>query len=552
MLVALTLVVALVAALVACSRGKPAAPGLRVKPRLVVLVVIDQWPSWVFEKQQALFEGGIGRVLREGAVVMHGELPYANTFTAPGHATLGTGVTPNVHGIVGNYWIRGDETRARAAEYDPDAPLHSVASSLDGDLPAADDGASGRALRSDGVADVLRRATGGTARSVSIALKPRAAAMMLGKRPDLAIWYDASAGGMTTSKAYADAAPAWLATLAREYPASRYFGATWDPRDPALLARATGIPDAAPGERSEFGLGEAFPHALTAAESPAKAIIQTPFADELISQTVAVALDELQLGQDTVPDLLAISFGAHDYAGHDWGPDSWEVLDLTLRLDGALGRLFELLDARVGEDQWAVLVTSDHGATPVVERARLRSARRIPPAEIERAAEVAVEAHVRAPGPWVNDLVSSNLYMTAKFRALPVETRGPALDAAAAAVAALPNIGFAGRSDRFSPGCTVESDTYRAICLGTVPGDAGELYVYPIAGSSISAYKAGSAHDAPFDDNRRVPILIKAPGVAHQRGDGSLLQVAPTLAALLGIDPPAAAREPALFGIQRR
>jgi hypothetical protein len=539
------------ALLAACARGSGPA-GARVKPRLVVLVVIDQWPSWVFEEQQALFTGGIRRLLREGGVVMNGELPYANTFTAPGHAALATGATARVHGIVGNHWYRRDEERNRPAEHDPEAPLHVVGASLDGETPGGDRGASGRALRVEGIADVLRRATSGTARSVSIGLKARSATLMTGRRPDLAIWYDASAGGMTTSQAYAAEPPPWLVALARTYPASRYFGSTWEARDPALLARATKLADDSPGEHSQLGLGSAFPHALSAAPAPAKAIIQTPFADELVAQAVASALDELQLGRDDVPDLLAISFGAHDYAGHDWGPDSWEVLDLTLRLDRTLAQLFDLLDARVGEDRWAVIVTSDHGATPVVERARLRSARRIPPAQIERAAEQAVATQLDAPGPWVADLVSSNLYMTAKFRELAEPARGAALDAAVAAIAKVPGIAFAGRTDRFSGACTVEQDTLRAICLGTVPDDAGELYVYPMAGSSLSAHSAGSAHDAPFDDNRRVPILVKAPGVVHQVGDGSLLQVAPTLAALLGIDPPEAAREPALFGIKRR
>ena len=58
---------------------------------------------------------------------------------------------------------------------------------------------------------------------------------------------------------------------------------------------------------------------------------------------------------------------AHDYAGHFWGPESWEVLDLTLRLDAALGRLFDTLDQRFGKTGWAVVLTSDHGATPMVD-----------------------------------------------------------------------------------------------------------------------------------------------------------------------------------------
>jgi predicted AlkP superfamily pyrophosphatase or phosphodiesterase len=541
--------IVLLTLLAACPRGG-GSPGARVKPKLVVLIVIDQWPSWVFERQQKLFTGGIGRLLREGAIVMNADLPYASTFTATGHASIGTGATPSVHGIVGNTWWRRDDGNDRPAEWDPEMPTLRVGPSLgEGkDLDAA----SGRPLRAEGIADVLRRETSGTAHSVAISLKPRSACLMAGQKPDLAIWYDGSAGGMTTSKAYADEAPAWLVAMAKQYPASRYFGSTWDPRDPTLLARATKIDDDAPGEKSDHGLGTAFPHSLAATKNPAHAIIATPFADELVSQTVATALDELQLGRDAVPDLLAISFGAHDYAGHDWGPDSWEVLDLTLRLDGALGQLFELLDARVGVDQWAVVVTSDHGATPVIERGRLRSARRIAPSEIEKAADAAIAAQVGSAGPWVAKLVSSNVYLTAKFRELSAEQREPALDAAVAAIRRVRGIAFAGRTDRFSAGCKVEQDTDRAICLSIVPGDAGELYAYPSAGSGITGYAGGTTHDAPFDDNRRVPILIKAPGVAHQVGDGSLLQVAPTVSALLGVSPPERASEPALFGIRKR
>jgi predicted AlkP superfamily pyrophosphatase or phosphodiesterase len=537
----------LLALLAGCPRGGT-APSARAKPKLVVLIVIDQWPTWVFERQQKLFSGGIGRLLREGAVVMNAELPYASTFTATGHASIGTGTTPSVHGIVGNTWWRRADDKDRPAEYDAAMTTLSVGPALgeEGD-PA---GVSGQALRAEGIADVLRRDTAGSAHSVAISLKPRSASLMTGKRPDLAIWYGASAGGMTTSKAYAATPPAWLVAMAKQFPASRHFASTWTPLDPTLCAHTTKIADDAPGEKSDHGLGTAFPHSLSAAKNPAHAIIATPFADELVMRTVTVALDELQLGRDAVPDLLAISFGAHDYAGHDWGADSWEVLDLTLRLDRALGELFDLLDARVGADQWAVIVTSDHGANPVVERGRVPSARRITPSELEKTADKAIADHVGAPGPWVAKVVSSNVYMTAKFRELPPTTRDAALDVAANALRDVAGIAFAGRTDRFSAGCNTEQAIDRAICLSIVAGEAGELYVYPSAGSGITGYSGGTTHDAPFDDNRRVPILIKAPGLAPQRGTGSLLQVAPTAAALLGVSPPERAIEPPLFGIR--
>jgi hypothetical protein len=85
-----------------------------------------------------------------------------------------------------------------------------------------------------------------------------------------------------------------------------------------------------------------------------------------------------------------------------------------------------------------------------------------------------------------------------------------------------------------------------------VPGESGELLVVPSRGSVITDFTSGSHHDAPFDDNRRVPILVLAPGLPPQAGTGSLLQVAPTVAALLRVPPPAAATEPPLFGLAAR
>lgn len=544
---ALAVLLALVVA-ASCHHG-PAPSGKRTKPKLVVLIVIDQWPSWVFAKQRALFKGGIGRLLREGGVVAEGELPYASTFTAPGHAALATGAAPRDSGIVSNAWYRRDEGRTRPAEYDPDAPLFSVGEPLNGAKP--DDGASAKALRVDGIAEALRAGTNGAGRSVAIALKARSAVFIAGRKPDVAVWYDAGAGGMTTSRAYAHAVPSWLVQFARDVPTSRFFSSVWDARDPALYAEATGIADDSPGEGSEHGLGAAFPHLLANTERPERAIVETPFADRLVSRTVAVALDAIELGRDDVPDFLAISYSAHDYAGHNWGPDSWEVLDNTLRLDEELGQIFNALDARVGADNWAVIVTSDHGATPLIERARIRSARRILPGEITQRAETAI-AEVLGGGPWVVQEISSNVYMTPKFASLPEAQKTEAIDAAVKAISAVPGVAVAGRTDRFSSRCTIEKDLYRAICLGNVPGEGGELYVYPTAGSMISDYKSGTAHDAPFDDNRRVPILVKAPGLKPQASTGNVLQVAPTITALLGVNPPAAARERPLFKISRR
>ena len=534
--------------LASCHHGGAPA-GTKTKPKLVVLVVIDQWPSWVFEKQKDLFTGGIKRLIHEGGVVPEGELPYGNPFTAPGHAVLSTGAVPRDNGIVGNSWWRRDESRERPAEYDADAPVLTVGEPFNG--AKVDEGVSAKMLRVDGIADVLRTQTDGKGKSVAISFKPRSAVMVAGRKPDLAIWYDAGAGGMTTSKAYVDKVPAWLEQLAKDAPVSKYFDAVWDARDPVMYEEVLDVPDDAKGEGSEHNLSVRFPHEMAKADHPEHAIVETPFADRVVSRTVAVAIDAMELGRDDVPDFLAISYSAHDYAGHNWGPDSWEVLDDTLRLDAELGELFDTLDTRIGAGKWALIVTSDHGATPVPERARLRSARRIPPVELEQAVDKAI-AQVEGGGPWVAKQTSNTIYLTPKFQKLPESEKSDSLDAAVEALKHLPGIAVAGRTDRFSKDCSVEKDIYQVMCNAYVPGESGELYAVATTGSLITEYKSGTGHDAPYDDNLHVPILVRAPGVKPQTGHGTLLQVAPTLAALLGIDPPPAAKAPTLFNVLKR
>lgn len=539
------------ALLAGCPAPKPVPAQAPARaPRLVVLVVVDQLSSWAFERDRALYRGGFARLLRDGAYVRAGELPYANTFTAPGHATIATGAPPSVHGVVGNTWYRRAEGAERSAEYDPDAPPFAVGPSHGGEL-GPDDSASSRVLRVEGLADVLRRATAGRARSAAISLKARAAVFLGGRRPDAVVWYEPAAGGMTTSRAFAAEAPPWLIEHARAHPATRFFGQTWAPLDAGLLARATGIADDAVGEGGVHGFGPTFPHALSASDNPSRVILHTPYADELVMDTALAAIPALGLGADDVPDLLAISFSAHDYAGHLWGPESWEALDLRLRLDAALGGLFDALDARLGRSGWAAVVTSDHGITPVVERSKVMGARRIRTDEIARAVEGALEPRI-GKGPWVAQIASGNVYLAPAFEAAPADVRDAALTAAADAIGRIPGVAAGARSDRLAGRCAGRPQLLHAICLSIVPGESGELLVVPAAGSVITNFTSGSHHDAPFDDNRRVPILVLAPGLVPRTGAGSLLQVAPTVAALLGVPAPAAATAPPLFGLGAR
>ncbi|MFN0247207.1 MAG: alkaline phosphatase family protein [Kofleriaceae bacterium] len=521
-------------------KGVPAPA--KPPPTLVVLLVIDQLPTWAFERDRGLFTGGFARLLREGAVVRAAELPYASSFTAPGHATLGTGTTPSVHGVIGNQWYRRAESKDRGAEHDPASPMFRVVEPI-ASSTLIDDNASAVALRVDGLAEALRAARPKSS-SVAVALKARAAVFVIGKRPDLAVWYESAAGGMTTSRAYAPAIPAWLVELARQKPTTRFVGQTWEPLDAALVAKTTRIPDDGPGEGDLHGLGTAFPHRI---EDP-DAIVYTPFGDEVVLDAVHAAIPAMSLGLDDEPDLLAIGLNAHDYAGHVFGPDSWEVLDLTLRLDRALGELFAALDRRVGPDGWALVMTSDHGATPLVERSPIRGARRVPTSSIVTTVNDAV-APILGEGTWVAKISSNQLYLSNAIGDPVAKAR--ALDAAVAAIAKVPGIAGVYRVADTAGRCASRAGMERIVCFGLAPDASGDLYLVPVRGSLLTEYTTGTHHDSPSAENREVPVIVRAPGLAAQTIErASFLQVAPTIAALLRVPPPPAATEPPLFSIR--
>src|SRR5271163_2380609 len=74
-------------------------------PKLVVVVVIDQFRGDYLERYRDQFgDSGFRLFLDHGAYFTDCNYDYANTRTAPGHATLFTGAYSNGHGIVANEW----------------------------------------------------------------------------------------------------------------------------------------------------------------------------------------------------------------------------------------------------------------------------------------------------------------------------------------------------------------------------------------------------------------------------------------------------------------
>ncbi len=372
-----------------CFLSAPhAAAEAPAHPRLAVLIVFDQMRGDYPTRWQELYgEGGFRRLQAEAAWYENCHYPYAHTVTAAGHASLSTGTVPRIHGIVSNEWF--DRTSGET--------VLAAGSNRYSRVPAGESTKQSASAAPDrllvpGLGDALKKGTNGKGRVVSLSFKDRSAVLLAGHQADACYWLDGSA--FVTSTYYRDQPHPWVAAFNQEHVVDRWFGKPWTRLRPNLDYERYSGPDDVVGEGTGAGQGRTFPHPMSAAgltkpdKEYYKALYNSPFGNELLLELAKRALDAEQLGKHDVPDLLCISFSCNDPIGHIWGPDSQEVLDVTLRTDRLIKDLLDTLDAKVGKGNYVLAMSADHGICPLpeVSRAKGREAGRILPGDLRKAA----------------------------------------------------------------------------------------------------------------------------------------------------------------------
>ena len=355
-------VLAVAAGLFFALRSPPApTPGRSFvgKPKLVVLVVFDQMRGDYVVKWHDLFgEGGFKRLKSAGAWFDACHYPYANTMTGPGHSSMLTGCCADAHGIVGNEWYDANRslvvncsesdryTRvpapAKKADPTPDEPKK------DKDEPKEEvikktkkekgSGSPDRILAPT-VADALKAATGGKGKVMGLSFKDRSAVLPCGPKADAVYWFDGTDGLVVTSTFYREAVHDWVGAFNESRVADKWFGKDWAKLRDDIDYETYSGPDDAAGEGKGFKQGVAFPHptdggAKKLGRGYYEALYNSPYGNDLLLELVKAGVKGMDLGKDDVPDLLSVSFSSNDMIGHTWGPDSQEVLDVTLRRTG--------------------------------------------------------------------------------------------------------------------------------------------------------------------------------------------------------------------------
>ena len=493
-----------------------AAAADKQKPKLVLAVVVDQFRYDYLTRFRADYHGGIARMLERGAVFTDAHYLQFPTVTAIGHSTFMSGATPSVSGIVGNEWYERDNDQHHPGQV---TSVSDPLTKLVGGVPGVA-GSSPRRLLVSTLPDELKMAKR-SGKVIGISMKDRSAILPAGHMADAAYWFDADSNNFVTSTYYMNKLPEWVQKINDDRPAWKYAGMAWT----AL--------DAKPGDK---------PFCSMTAGTEVRfcgAIELTPFANEMLEDMAEKAIENEQLGTHDGTDVLAVSFSANDYVGHQLGPDAPEIRDISIRTDQTLKKLMDFIDGRLGEGNTLVVFTADHGVAPVPE---VNTARKMPGGRLDSASMARIISDALSgkfgKGNWFLYDNSGFLYLNyetvANNHADAAEVRRFASEAARA----LPHIARVfTRDDLLRSGAAADA-VDRAALLGFYGPRSGDLVLLPEPYYMYSA--SGTTHALPYSYDTHVPLIfygagIRA-GVHHQ--PVAVNDIAATLAAFLQVETP--------------
>jgi hypothetical protein len=479
----------------------PAAASTAEKPKLVVAIAVDQYRYDYLLRFRAEYKQGLDRLLTRGAVFTNAYYQHFPTVTAIGHSTFLTGAMPSISGIVGNEWFDRETGQSVTSVSDEGVKI------LDGE---GEGGASPRRLLVSTVGDELKISNGGKSRVIGISMKDRSAILPSGHMADAAFWFDHKTGSFISSTYYFSELPAWASGFNAAHPADRYAGSKW----------MSGHFDQ-PGEKLY------------------NAVYNSPFGNELVEAFAERAVEAEKLGQRGVTDLLAISFSSNDAVGHALGPDSPEVHDISVRTDQVLGKLFQVIDAKVGMENVLVVMTADHGVSPVPE---VNQARKMPggrmPSRIVRDTVQAALSKKYGEGNWISSPSEHSLYLNLELIHEKNLDRAEVIRAAAEAAMGIAHVARVFTREQLMQGTVLEDQISRRVMNGFNERRGGDVYLLLEAYWMFSAH--GTTHGTAYGYDAHVPVIFMGPGIRPGRFDETIAvnDIAPTLATLLGIETP--------------
>ena len=526
--------------------------------RLVLQITVDQLRSDLIDRYSAGYgEGGFRRLLNNGTFYIDAHHRHANTETVVGHTTLATGTDPAIHGMVANNWLDRATGLLNYNVQDPDFPLLGEGAGVDTSIEidptqaaATTQGRSPRSIMTTTISDELRVALGPRSKIFGVSVKDRGAITLAG-HAGTAYWLSKAAGEMVTSTYYMETYPDWVQAWNDSGLVASYADTSWElSSDPASYL--FGADDDQQWETDFPDWGRTFPHPYGPANGKYYTTLLTlsPAGDEITLDFAKALMATEDIGAEEVTDYLSISFSSTDYVGHFFGPSSLEAEDNLHRLDRTLASLFSYVDETVGLDQTLVVLSADHGASeaPGYLNSLGIGGSYFNFDDIDTTdAITALKAEFGIAEELVDQFFQPYVYLNREV----ISERGLDLAEVSHRVAEelrkLPGIAYAVSSSDLRAGALAQTPATDAILANFHEERSGDIYVVFEPHWFVSEFDGASvtgSHGSPWRYDTHVPVIWMGPDIDAARIGRRVetVDVAPTIAAYLGIRPPSGTR----------
>lgn len=485
------------------------------KPKLVVGIVVDQMRyDYIYRFWDDFGDEGFKKLVNEGHFFRNANFGYMPTYTGPGHASIFTGTTPAVHGIIGNNWYdKYSQTYVYCAG-DGDMQTVCDCENHATDVLSNDGQMSPHRMLTTTIGDELQLFNTAS-KVIGISLKDRGAILPAGHMGDAAYWMDAN-GEWITSSYYMDALPKWLLDYQRKNAVSDYLSGKWK------------------GENFSYNLDT-----LMAKNGP-KVIKSTPFGNSILKDLSKEVIKEEKLGQGEHTDFFSISFSSTDYVGHQYGPHAEELIDTYLRLDEDIADILNTLEKTIGAENVLVFLTADHGVVSVPNELKKH---RIPAGYFDvTEAKTALKSHLAqrfGEGEWIKRYSNQQFFLNQE---LIQEKQISKEEVETICTNFL--ISFEGIKNTFTATQLHQNEyqngVHALVQKGYNQKRSGDVIINLESGWIEWNSPTGTTHGSCYSYDTHVPLIFWGKNIKHNTSDKAVFirDIAPTVCTLLGISFP--------------
>ena len=505
------------------------------QPKLVVGIVVDQMRyDYLTRFWDRFGEDGFKKLVNEGYNFKNNHFNYVPTYTGPGHASVYTGTSPMNHGIIGNGWY--DKFIHESVYCAGDDSVEPVGTEDDAGKM------SPHRMKTTTVSDENRLHTQMRGKTIGVSIKDRGSILPAGHTANAAYWFHGDdEGKWITSSYYMEELPQWVKDFNDSDKVEAYLK-PWNTLYDIETYKESG------SDKNNFEGGfrgkedATFPYDLAelSKENGGFDIIEnSAYGNDITLEFALAAIEAEELGQDVDTDFLTLSFSSTDKIGHNFGVNSKEIQDTYLRLDKNIAQLLEELNEKVGEGNYTIFLTADHGGGDVP--AYLDSVN-IPAGYFE-SDEFREELEQFVSEEFDEDELIESVYNNQIFFNYQVmEEAGISSSELQSKMAhyilQLDQIDKVYTRDQLSSGSFV-SGAGVAIQNGFNQKRSGDV-VYVLDPATIVYSRTGSTHGSGLMYDTHAPLIFYGNGVKKgsttQRTE--IVDIAPTLSALLGISFP--------------